>query len=62
MSQIKLVFDNKLKKPQIEIPLTNSSREEAGENYTTNWQQIQQTSSYGIKTFFKQKTAYVMPK
>lgn len=50
MSQIKLVFDNKLKKPQIEIPLTNSSREEAGENYTTNWQQIQQTSIYGIKT------------
>lgn len=50
MAQIEIVFDSKLKKPEIQIPLTNTSRTEAGDYYTTNWQQIQQTSIYGIET------------
>lgn len=50
MAQIEIVFDNKLKKPEIQIPLTNTSRTEAGDYYTTNWQQLQQTSVYGIET------------
>lgn len=50
MAVIKVEFDSKLKKPEIIIPLTNSSREESGNDYRNNWQQVQQTSIYGIET------------
>lgn len=50
MSQILLKFDNQLKQSEIVIPLTNSSVEEAGDNYVYNKQGIQQTSIYGILT------------
>lgn len=50
MGQILLKFDNQLKQSEIVIPLTNSSVEEAGDNYVYNKQGIQQTSIYGILT------------
>lgn len=48
MSQILIEFDSTIKLPDIIIPLTNSSEEEAGENYKNNQSEIQQTSVYGI--------------
>lgn len=48
MSQILVEFDSTIKLPDIIIPLTNSSEEEAGENYKNNQSEIQQTSVYGI--------------
>lgn len=50
MATIKVEFDSTLKKPDIIIPLTNSSLDESGVHYRNNWQQVQQTSVYGIET------------
>ena len=50
MGQIYLEFDNQLKQSDIIIPLTNSSVDEAGENYVYNKEGVQQTSIYGILT------------
>ena len=50
MSRIQTKFDNVLKQSDIIINLTNSSKEEVGEeNYKDNKQEIQQTSVYGIQ-------------
>lgn len=50
MAQIQVKFDNTLKQSDIIIPLTNSSPDEAGENYHKNQTDIQQTSVYGIQS------------
>lgn len=50
MSLIQVKFDNTLKQSDIIIPLTNSSKEEAGEIYKDNQQEIQQTLIYGIQS------------
>lgn len=50
MSQIIVKFDPTLIQSDIIIPLTNSSHEEAGENYENNQTEIQQTSIYGIQS------------
>lgn len=49
MSKILLKFDNQLEHQDIVIQLTNSSKDEAGENYVDNKQEIQQTLIYGIQ-------------
>lgn len=48
MGQIYIKFDNKIKHKEINIPLTNSSVAEAGEDYVYNKEGVQQTSIYGI--------------
>lgn len=48
MSQILVKSDPKLTKPEIVLPLTNSSKKEMGEEYIKNQEEIQQTSIYGI--------------
>lgn len=48
MGQIYLKFDNQIKHKEINIPLTNSSVAEAGDNYVYNKEGIQQTNIYGI--------------
>ncbi len=50
MSKLELIKDNELKKPNIAIPLNCSSRDELGQYYDRNWQQLQQSSVYGILT------------
>lgn len=49
MGKITVKFDNNIKQDDIVIQLTNSSIDEAGENYKNNQQEIQQTSIYGIQ-------------
>ena len=49
MGQIIVEFDNTLEQSDIIIPLVSSSEEEAGNNYTDNKSEIQQTSVYGIQ-------------
>lgn len=50
MSRIQTKFDNTLKQSEIIVNLTNTSKEEVGEeNYQDNKQEIQQTSVYGIQ-------------
>lgn len=50
MSQITLEFDNSLKKSEIIIPLSSSSKSEAGDNYTdTNLTDKAQTEVFGIQ-------------
>lgn len=48
MSQILVKNDPSITKPEIIIPLTNSSPEEMGDEYIKNQGEIQQTSIYGI--------------
>lgn len=48
MSIIQVKFDHKLEQSDIIIPLTNSSKSEAGDAYTKNQTEIQQTLVYGI--------------
>lgn len=48
MGKIYLEFENRLKQSDIVIPLTNSSKEEWGENYVYNKEGVMQTSIYGI--------------
>lgn len=48
MGKILVEFDNNIKQTDIIVPLTNSSPEEAGENYVYNKEEVQQTSIYGI--------------
>lgn len=48
MSQILVKHDPSLTKPEIIIPLTNSSEKEMGRGYDKNQGEIQQTSIYGI--------------
>lgn len=50
MSQIQLKFDNQLQQSDIIIHLTNSSKEESGNDYQKNQQEIQQTLIYGIQS------------
>lgn len=49
MGKIYIEFENQLKQSPIIIPLTNSSQEEAGEDYVYNKYGVMQTSIYGIK-------------
>lgn len=49
MGQIRVKFDHTLKQSDIIVRLTNTSHDEAGENYIENQQEIQQTSIYGIQ-------------
>lgn len=49
MGKIKVKFDHQLKQSDIVIPLTNSSKDEAGDAYVNNKQEVQQTSIYGIQ-------------
>lgn len=50
MSIIQVKFDSTLKQSDIIIPLTNSSKDEAGDAYKDNQPEIQQTSIYGIQS------------
>ena len=49
MGKIQVKFDNTLKQSDIIVRLTNSSKDESGDNYKNNQQEIQQTSIYGIQ-------------
>lgn len=49
MALIQVKFDNTLQQSDIIIPLTNSSQAEAGEAYTGNKPEVQQTHIYGIQ-------------
>lgn len=49
MSRIQTKFDHTLEQSEIIINLTNTSKDEAGEHYTDNKQEVQQTSIYGIQ-------------
>lgn len=49
MSLIQVKFDNQLNQSEIIIPLTNSSKDEMGDNYVQNIPEIQQTSVHGIQ-------------
>lgn len=49
MGKIFVKFDSTIEQEDIIVPLTNSSPEEAGENYINNEYEIQQTSIYGIQ-------------
>lgn len=49
MAIIQVKFDNTLQQSEIRIPLTNSSQAEAGEAYTSNQTEMQQTHIYGIQ-------------
>ena len=49
MSKIQVKYDPTIKQTEIVVPLTNSSVEEAGDNYVNNQPEIQQTSVYGIQ-------------
>lgn len=50
MSLINVIFDHKLKQSDIIVPLQNSSKDEAGDVYTKNQPEIQQTSILGIQS------------
>lgn len=50
MNTILIEFDNKLKQSEIQVPLTRSSVDEAGESYQYNNTDKQQTLVYGIQT------------
>lgn len=50
MAIIQVKFDSTLKQSDIIVPLTNSSKDEAGDAYTQNRPAIQQTSVYGIQS------------
>ena len=49
MAIIQVKFDNTLQQSEIRIPLTNSSQTEAGNTYTNNQVEMQQTHIYGIQ-------------
>lgn len=48
MSVIQVKFDHTLQQSEIAVPLIHSSQQEAGEAYTTNQSERQQTLVYGI--------------
>lgn len=50
MSIIQVKFDNTLKQTDIIIPLTNSSKDEAGSSYVNNQPEIQATLVHGIQS------------
>lgn len=50
MAIVQVKFDNTLKQSDIIVPLTNSSKDEAGEAYTQNKPAVQQTAVYGIQS------------
>ena len=47
--QVQVKRDHNLEQEDIVVVLTNSSKDEAGEHYTNNQPEIQQTSVYGIQ-------------
>jgi hypothetical protein len=50
MSLIEVKFDHSLVQSDIIIPLTHTTKEEGGEAYTENKQEVQQTAIYGIQS------------
>lgn len=50
MSLIEVKFDHSLVQSEIVIPLTHTTKDEGGEAYTENKQEVQQTAIYGIQS------------
>lgn len=50
MGKIQVKFDHNLKQSDIIVKLTNSSKDESGEDYQYNQQEVQQTLVYGIQS------------
>ena len=48
MGQIYIKFDNQLKQSEIQMPLTDSTNEQAGEDYSLNRSGVKQTDVYGV--------------
>lgn len=48
MPLLNVIFDHKLVQSDIIVPLQNSSKDEAGEEYSNNQPELQQTNIYGI--------------